>query len=322
MLITLGLAIGGCQCEPVDAHDQRYACNADDQCAAGFSCIEGLCQTPGADAGTGGGAVGGGDAQGGGTAIGAGGGAAEEDDAGTDAGFDDAGTDAGTDAGFDAGPIDAGYDAGYPDGGPGVWFACKTAMPLLPNAPAAGWNGVPGFLLPHTAAVVLPDAPSVPRDDADSSAIVKTAWDDAQLYVQLSVRDDRVLPDNPAKSPYNNDGIEVTIDAMHTRTSTYDAGQYQFNVCVGNRVETLHMAPGPFDHVVASEPGGFRINYAIPWSTLGPHGTVLGIDFAVDDNDDAGLRKSQLVWKGDGGAWRDPTNMGELRLLTSPCGPP
>lgn len=81
---VLGLLLGaGCTCAPIDVEAQRYACARDEECRAGFRCVDGVCARPGVvDAG-------------------------EDVDAGqsVDAGADDAGQvepDAGP--GLDAGP--------------------------------------------------------------------------------------------------------------------------------------------------------------------------------------------------------------------------
>jgi hypothetical protein len=114
-LVSVPFALTGCSPECVDSFD----CAAQSQKAkAEFTCVANKC-VPGSafpDAGTGG--TGGGSAMGGGTATGGGnggGGGGTVEDAGVDAGTDDAGmtTD---DAGVDAGTDDAGttVDAGIP----------------------------------------------------------------------------------------------------------------------------------------------------------------------------------------------------------------
>src|SRR6185436_12481124 len=40
------LALQACDCGPTGADQRRYACTADDQCAAGFVCAAGECHRP------------------------------------------------------------------------------------------------------------------------------------------------------------------------------------------------------------------------------------------------------------------------------------
>jgi hypothetical protein len=70
-------------------------------------------------------------------------------------------------------------------------------------------------------------------------------------------------------------------------------------------------------HSWAAIPGGYSIELAIPWSSLGispTSSTVIGFDIGYDDDDNGGVREHQAVWNGTVNNFQNTSAFGSLRL--------
>src|SRR5579871_2291696 len=145
------LTAAGCPCG--GSYTQRpFACGADQDCADGWSCVQGVC------------ALGAGD--GGGPDAGATIDAGTADGGAGDGGRGDGGTDGGTDAGDPCGPA-----AGPLPGGGETAAYCALHRTVVIDGRLDDWNGVPFTPLTHQSAQSAPGSwtgtPAV--DDPDLS---------------------------------------------------------------------------------------------------------------------------------------------------------
>jgi len=224
-------------------------------------------------------------------------------------------------------PADCGgapVDAGTPDAGAGrpAWNACRLSAPIVVDGSASDWSAVPSFFVPYTRSVVTSSIPTLATSNADNSANVRAAWDATNLYVLVEVTDNAVI-DAPGTALYNEDSTELYLDGTHSRAASYGAGDYQLIVTAGNRADPAMESATGFAHATARTATGYTVEYAVPWAALGARDSgVVGFDLAVNDNDDGGSRKSQLMWSGDGTAYLDPRQFGDLTIDPSACGAP
>ena len=65
--------------------------------------------------------------------------------------------------------------------------------------------------------------------DEDFSAYYKVLWDKDNLYVLVDVTDDNLTNDSSSDLWYEDDCIEVFIDADNSRSGNYDDNDYQFH---------------------------------------------------------------------------------------------
>ncbi len=146
----------------------------------------------------------------------------------------------------------------------------------------------------------------------DLSADYRIMWDKDNLYLFADVTDD-VLK-NDADEEWENDAVEVFIDADNSKTSSYGQNDYQY-VFVWDKTsprirEVKHERTDDIQFAFATTNTGYRAEMKFPWSTLGtkPHvGSKIGLDVHVADNDKGGKRDRKLTWhdKQDN-AWQNP----------------
>ena len=215
----------------------------------------------------------------------------------------------------DCGPgADAGVDAGY-DGGTGPrTTACKT-----PGGPPV-WSKVSSFFIPYTDAVILSNAPTAPSSNEALSATVQTAWDSANLYVHVAVTQASIVL-SPNALLYYSDAVELYLDGTDSRLASYGADDYQVVVTADNRVSPTIETATQLTHTTARTAAGYTVDVAIPFTSLGTTSGHLGFDVAIDANDSGGMsRTSQLMWSGNGLAYEDPQQFGQLALSNEECG--
>jgi hypothetical protein len=155
----------------------------------------------------------------------------------------------------------------------------------------------------------------------DLSAYYKAMWDQDNLYLLVDVRDD-VLK-NDSEDFYQDDAIEVFIDADNSKSGSYDENdsQYHFDW------DKTNPSMGQFQHgdtaniefAIVTTDKGYCAEIKFPWSTLGTKpsaGASIGLDVHVDDDDDGGDRDTKLTWRDrEDNAWQSPRALGTGRLV-------
>ncbi len=141
-------------------------------------------------------------------------------------------------------------------------------------------------------------------------------WDDSYLYVAVRVLDTNLF--NDSVNVWEDDSVEVYIDANHARTTTYQADDRQFTKGwndsalggIGSQTGVLHGW--------AAITGGYTIEMAIPWSNLGITPTAnltIGFDIGCNDDDNGSTtRENQLMWAGTASNSSDTSSFGDLVL--------
>lgn len=150
----------------------------------------------------------------------------------------------------------------------------------------------------------------------NNTATFGVLWDDNYLYVAAKILDNVLINDGGAN--YENDGVEVYIDADFNKGTTYDSYDRQFrkNYNETGLVELSGKTDGVL-HSVQNITGGYTIELAIPWSNLNINGianTTIGFDIANNDDDSGGNKDNQIVWNGVADNWKNTKFFGELTL--------
>ncbi|MFB9327118.1 sugar-binding protein [Paenibacillus aurantiacus] len=147
-------------------------------------------------------------------------------------------------------------------------------------------------------------------------------WDDNYLYVGVDVIDGNLY--NTATLPYYDDSIEIYIDGNNNKAATYDSKDRQY--VKGWNDSTLWEQGGRTNGVLhgwAARPGGYSVELAIPWSSLGitpTSGMTIGFDVAGNDTDNGSGRQSQQMWAGTNDNWTNTSAFGTLVLSTGTVG--
>lgn len=183
-------------------------------------------------------------------------------------------------------------------------------------------------VLPAKAAKTLTGTLS---NAADLAGSFKALWDDTYLYVLADVTDESLK--NESTNSYDDDCIEVYVDADNTKASTYDANdvQFSFGWDDGTVIGTIPSSYSKTNvsYKAVNKTGGYIVEVRIPWANVGGTpavGKVIGIDFMVNDDDDGTGRDAKIAWNAaTDDAWQDASLFGIAVLsavLADPCTPP
>ncbi|MBP5350752.1 MAG: cellulase family glycosylhydrolase [Fibrobacterales bacterium] len=175
------------------------------------------------------------------------------------------------------------------------------------------WSGAVRLELGN---VVRGTAERPARDDFSVEA--RLLWDEENLYLLVDATD-QTLSTSGANS-YDDDGFELYLDVGGRKGESYGEGQFQFTAAFGDArlAENKRNADEGVEMVQKAGEGGYRVEIAIPWTTLGARpeaGTRIGIDVHAVDNDGGESRKTKLAWAAHADeTWEVPGLMGTVRL--------
>lgn len=136
---------------------------------------------------------------------------------------------------------------------------------------------------------------------ADLSGYAKLLWDNTYLYFLAVVTDD--TKQNDSQNSYDDDQVELYIDANNAKASAYDANdcQYSFGWNDGTVVGTIPSAYSKtgITYSAVATTNGYIIEARLPWTTINATPAadkLLGIDFMINDDDNNGERDAKLSW--------------------------
>jgi hypothetical protein len=195
--------------------------------------------------------------------------------------------------------------------------------PIIDGTIDAIWNNV--NVKPMNATKVLTGTIS---DANDLSGFAKVLWDNTYIYLLSVVTDDTKKNDSP--NSYDDDAVEFYFDANNDKAKSYATGdvQYTFGWNDGTVVGVLPSGRSTtgITYSSVSTTTGYIIEARIPWATIPVSpvaGKELGIDFMINDDDDASAsRDSKVSWNSEtDNAYQDPSLFGTVKfddaLITS-----
>ncbi len=168
----------------------------------------------------------------------------------------------------------------------------------------------------------------------DAEVNFKTVWNMEYLYFWINVVDDTLHRDYDVDQSWNDDGVELWLDADHSAKHAYDgindwgfAYRYNPDVLldpvtegkVPNKDSTLFAKIKQAQKLTAD---GLILETAIPMELLGidpGNGSLIGIDLDWNDDDDGGVKDTKLkTYDPTDNDWQYPDLMGVARLWGSP----
>ncbi len=164
-------------------------------------------------------------------------------------------------------------------------------------------------------------------DDNDLSGSFRTLWDTSNLYVLVEVRDATQQNDSGAQT-WNDDSVEVYVDANNDKLSSYGITDYQYRFTwTGGSLgieETKHAATTGVSASRIVTANGYTIEAKLPWSTLAQSspgaGAMIGLDVHINDDDDGGGRDGKRAWFNTlDTSWQNPATFGTARLVAVPA---
>ena len=141
-------------------------------------------------------------------------------------------------------------------------------------------------------------------------------WDASNLYIAVKVLDGNLF--NDSANTWEDDSVEVYIDANNNAGSTYDSFDRQFVKGYNDTSLSGIGSQTGVQHAWAAVAGGYSTEMAIPWSNLGvspTSGLTIGFDVGYNDDDNAGTRDSQAIWWGTLNNYNNTSAFGKLVLM-------
>jgi len=159
----------------------------------------------------------------------------------------------------------------------------------------------------------------------DLAARLNVAWTDAGLCLTARVVDNFMYANRNA--PYDGDCIEIFLDGRADKLGDklYSTGCYQvFCIAPVGQVQwqpLQFLCPRSKTGIAGrarNTAEGYEMEILLDWALFpdfkAVKGSLMGLDFAIDDADEAKTRKTQLVWKGTGQNYQDASRFGRVVL--------
>lgn len=154
----------------------------------------------------------------------------------------------------------------------------------------------------------------------DLSAGYKALWDKDNLYLLVDVADEALM--NDSEQNYQDDCVEVFIDAENSKAAAYGEKDYAYQFAWDKTApameEKAHNRTEGVEYKLVTTDNGYCVEVKFPWSTLGAKpsaGAKIGIDVHVNDDDDGGDRDSKITWHDtQDNAWQNPQAFGNAEL--------
>lgn len=167
-----------------------------------------------------------------------------------------------------------------------------------------------------TADKALYVRPSVP----DGSVNVRSAWTSDTLYFAVEVLDNRLVADS--NKVWLDDSFEIGLDAKHDHLPG-GIDDHQYTITVDDRTSDFGMPTNGIQAEVRQKIDGWDAEIAIPSAMLDGRlmaNQVIGLNFALGDDDDGGEIDSYLLWTSDR-TWQTMPDWGQV-VLTANIPPP
>lgn len=189
-----------------------------------------------------------------------------------------------------------------------------TQAPALDGKVDDRWNAAPSWKLEKV----------LKQWNASSNHLAaeyKALWDAENLYVLVDVTDG-ILRHDPGNAWYNNDGIELYLDADNGKAPAFGQKDFVYgflwDATAPAMKESLHNATNGVKYALVTTEKGYRLVAAFPWATLGvtpTAGAKIGLDVQVNDNEGNAERDGKISWHDDGDrAWQTPQAFGNVEL--------
>jgi len=186
------------------------------------------------------------------------------------------------------------------------------------------WQFAPWHTITHEEGT----QPAPDADDATCSFAVIA--DNEWLYVALEITDD-IIRDGETDT-WEDDSIEIYIDANHAAAQAYDGDDVQITIGTGNiggDVDAPHLTgsanaatSGTIAGVVESA-DGWVVEAAVPlkndlWDIVPQDGLVIGFNIHFNDDDIGGTRDHKLIWSlldVDDASWENASRFADLEFV-------
>jgi len=189
------------------------------------------------------------------------------------------------------------------------------------------WQYAPWHTIEHDEGT----GPAPNEKDATCSfaAVADNEW----LYVALRVTDDEIVTgESFGADLWNDDSVEIYIDANNERAGAYQVDDSQITIGASNigadieEPELGGTGDGPLTGThaaVVESADGWIVESAVPlknnkWDIEPENGLIIGFNIHFNDDDDGGDRDHKLIWSlkdVDDASWENTTRFADLKFV-------
>jgi len=187
----------------------------------------------------------------------------------------------------------------------------KKGTPVLDAKMDEIWKSCPKYMVDQPITESLEIAP---KDMA--TATVRLLWDNGHLYVLWVVKDAELSAD--AGDDWAQDSVELFLDQNLARSTTYEADDAQYRVNYEGKISGQGTGYDEADIKAATVKNkkGYIVEMAIRTHAADMKaGTVMGIEFQVNDEHDRAQRDAIAKWfHTEDDSWQDTSTFGKVQL--------
>ena len=170
------------------------------------------------------------------------------------------------------------------------------------------------------ADVIWADATAYTVGSGENKGDFKMVWDDNALYI-LAVVDDANL-DTSGANVYEQDGIEIFVDELNNKSTSYASDDVHYRVNYENERSTdAGQTPLWYTKTAVryaedgTTPIGYVVEACFQWNEAAPQNdTVVGFDAQINVCSGGGRQGSPCIFDTTGNAYQDTGLFGNLKL--------
>ncbi|MDX2024100.1 MAG: PQQ-dependent sugar dehydrogenase [Deltaproteobacteria bacterium] len=154
------------------------------------------------------------------------------------------------------------------------------------------------------------------------TATFRVWWDAGYLGVETVFADTTAISID-STNLWDDDSVELYIDANNNRGVAYDSFDRQFVVTSGRALFEQHGLSSGVLQTATVSGNTLTVRYAVPWTNLGiagAAGTQVGFDVGINDDDSGGPRDGQVQAFGTANNWTDTSTWARLTLQAASTG--
>ncbi|HXB10706.1 MAG TPA: putative Ig domain-containing protein, partial [Bacteroidia bacterium] len=174
-----------------------------------------------------------------------------------------------------------------------------TSVPVIDGTVDAVWSTAPKNAINKTI-----------QGTIQTGSTWQAMYDANNLYVLVQVADANLSNNGGTTNSYNQDGVELFIAGNNSKAGAYTANDHQYrfnwNILPYSPASITGDAPlvtTGITYAIPSSAGGYTLEAAIPWTTIGGtapyNGKPIGFDININDEQtNAGVRNATVGWNG------------------------
>jgi S-formylglutathione hydrolase FrmB len=161
-------------------------------------------------------------------------------------------------------------------------------------------------------------SPVISSGSTDTSATIKTLWDDRALYILAEIKDSHLSAE--AGSVYERDSIEIFLDENNNKTKDYDVDDLQFRVNYKNKQSADHGDLNRFYTSTREVKDGYLIEARIALIKPPVKNKVLGFEIQINDAKEGKRIAALNLFDKTGSAYADTGLFGNIVLTGKTAG--